>query len=341
MAAARPHREKRSRAAAAVALGLLVACLAPGSGRAEPVRNGFDLAGASVPVEEILPGGPPRDGIPALEAPPVLSAAEADWPPETLVLGFAASGEARAYPVPLLDWHELVNDTVGGRPVLISWCPLCGSGMVFDRKVSSGSDRHFGVSGLLFRSDVLMYDRETGSLWSQISSQAISGPSRGQRLVLLRSRIESLAAWRQRHPSTTVLARATGHDRDYERSPYRGYATSPKLMFPLEVDARYHPKMPTVGLRLVDGAARAYPAVELVNAGGFAEERFEGRSVRIVYDDRAQVFDVEAPADVEVVESFWFAWAAFHPETSVFRVGLDTKEPGDPGIRPRDLQVTR
>jgi hypothetical protein len=290
------------------------------SAAAEPVRNGFDLAGASVAVAEIQAGGPPRDGIPALDSPDFAPVPEVDWSPEVLVLGFAWKEEARAYPVPLLDWHELVNDRVGGRPVLVSWCPLCGTGMVFDRRVPrDGSERHFGVSGLLYRSDVLMYDRETESLWSQIRSEAVTGPSGGQRLTLLRSKMESLGAWHRRYPHTTVLTRRTGFRRDYDRSPYAGYATSRKLLFGPPADDRYHPKMPTVGLRLPGGDQRAYPASELAAVGGRVEEKLGALSVRVGYDEALQVFEVDAPPEVEVVEGYWFAWVAFHPETSIYQ----------------------
>ncbi|MCP3984550.1 MAG: DUF3179 domain-containing protein [bacterium] len=318
-------------------VALIQALLGTASGvAAEPIRNGFDLAEADVPASEIHAGGPPRDGIPALDQPetgPADSSGEAAWADDVVVLGFEWGGEARAYPLPILDHHELVNDTLGGRPVLISWCPLCGTGMVFDRRVA-GVERHFGVSGLLYQSDVLMYDRETESLWSQISSRAITGMSRGNELTLLRSRMESWGAWRQRHPGTTVLSRRTGHRRDYGRSPYRGYSTSSRLMFPVPSDDRYHPKMPTLGLRIPDTTARGYPAAELVRAGGYVEEELAGEKVRIRYDDVAQVFDVVASERVEVVEGFWFAWAAFHPDASLFRVAPEAGRSGPQPDRP-------
>lgn len=316
--------------------GPLIASLVAAGAAAEPFLNGFDLADATVPASEIHSGGPPRDGIPALDHPEagVADGTEATaWADDVMVLGLSWNGEARAYPVPILDHHELVNDTLGGRPVLISWCPLCGTGMVFDRRVA-GAERHFGVSGLLYQSDVLMYDRETQSLWSQIFSRAISGASRGSELVLLRSRMESWGAWRLRHPGTTILSRRTGHSRDYGRSPYAGYATSSRLMFPAPSDDRYHPKMPTVGLRIPGVLARGYPAAELIRAGGFAEEELDGEKVRIRYDDIAQVFDVEAPERFEVIEGFWFAWAAFHPEASVFRVEPEAGGSGPKSDRP-------
>lgn len=280
-------------------------------------RNGFALEPASIPAEEILAGGPPRDGIPALEHPSVLLAAGADWSDDEPVLGIVVAGEARAYPVALLNWHEIVNDTLGGEPILVSFCPLCGTGLVFDRRVG-GKVRTFGVSGLLYRSDLLMYDRGSESLWSQISAEAVTGPLLGQRLRLLRARMDQWGQWRHDHPETTVLSRETGHRRDYDRSPYAGYADSRKLMFPAPIDRRYHPKMPTLGLRVPGDGSRAYPASELARAGAPVEERFLGHRVRIAYDADRQVFDVEAPPEVEVVEGFWFAWAAFHPETSVY-----------------------
>jgi len=301
---------------------------------AEPVRNGFVLEPSSIPAAEILAGGPPRDGIPALDHPETLPAAEAlpaseaGWADDAVVLGVVVGGEARAYPVAILDWHELVNDTLGGEPILVSYCPLCGTGMVFDRRVG-GKTRRFGVSGLLYRSDLLMYDRESESLWSQISAEAVTGPALGDRLRLLRSQMEEWGRWRSEHPDTTVLSRKTGHRRDYGRSPYGSYATSREVMFPVELDRRYHPKMPTVGLRVPGEGARAYPASELARAGGSVEERFLGRAVEIAYDPERQVFDVTAPADVEVIEGYWFAWAAFHPETAVY-TARSPSEPAAP-----------
>jgi hypothetical protein len=285
--------------------------------RAEPLRNGFDLAGASIPLDEVLHGGPPRDGIPALDHPPHASAAGAPWTDEQLVIGVSRKGQARAYPIAILGWHELVNDTLGEHPVLVSYCPLCGSGIVFDRSIK-GSELDFGVSGLLYRSDLLMYDRQTESLWSQIGARAVSGELVGSRLQLVRSAMMSWGDWRAAHPDTTVLTRETGHARDYDRLPYADHATSSKLAFPVARDPRYHPKELTVGLRGPRGESRAYPAFEVLGAGGRVEEAFAGRPVRISFDRESRTFRVEAPDSIEVVESYWFAWAAFHPDTTVF-----------------------
>jgi len=281
------------------------------------VLNGFVLEPAAIDAKQILPGGPPRDGIPALDDPAHVPASAGGWDDAEVVIGVMAGGEARAYPLAVLVWHELVNDTLGGQEILVSYCPLCGTGMVFDRRVA-GASRRFGVSGLLYRSDLLLYDRETESLWSQISSEAVTGPSRGQRLRLLRARVLPWGEWREAHPETRVLSRETGHARRYGSSPYGDYASSERLLFPVPSDRRYHPKALTLGLRLAGGAARAYPAQELQRAGGEVREHFAGHPVRVAYDPASQAFSVEAPQEVEVVQGYWFAWAAFHPETSVF-----------------------
>lgn len=290
--------------------------LCPGAAVAGEL-NGFALAPASVPASEILRGGPPRDGIPALTDPVAVPADTAPWHDDEVVIGVARGDEARAYPIAILSWHELVNDTLGGEPILVSYCPLCGTGMVFDRRVA-GRTRTFGVSGLLYRSALLLYDRESESLWSQIASEALTGPELGSRLRLLRSELLRWGDWRARHPNTTVLSLDTGHRRNYARSPYGDYSVSEDLYFPAPLDPRYHPKMPTLGVRLADGSARAYPAAELAHAGGEVRERFAGRALHVSYDPEDQTFDIEAPPDVEVIEAYWFAWSAFHPRSTVF-----------------------
>jgi hypothetical protein len=329
----RVPRAARSATGGGIALMVAtLAALAAAELRAEPARilNGFRLQPSAIPEREILRGGPPRDGIPALEDPQVVSAEEAAWGVDQVVIGVAAGGEARAYPLALLTWHELVNDRLGGRPILVSYCPLCGTALVFDRRVD-GQVRRFGVSGLLYRSDLLMFDRETESLWSQISGRAETGPSMGVRLRLQRSRMMRWEQWKQLHPETTILSQETGYSRDYGRSPYGDYASSKRIFFPVPRDARFHPKTPTLGLRIADGVARAYPAPEVRRAGGRVEESFQGHRVVIRLEGEAQHFAVEAPEPIEVIEGFWFAWAAFHPETSVFNADLDDTQPSGEG----------
>ena len=309
-----------ARLVASLALSVwLVATVVPNAGAEVPDRrNGFVLSPVSIAVDEIRSGGPPRDGIPALYEPEVQGVVHAPWSDDERVVGISWEGGARAYPISILVWHELVNDTIEGRPILVSYCPLCGTALVFDRRLAGGV-RRFGVSGLLYRSDLLMYDRETESLWSQISFEAVAGPSMGLRLTPIRSKLVRLGEWKRAHPNTTVLSPDTGHARRYGISPYGDYATSNELLFPVKRDRRYHPKTPTVGLRLPGGAARAYPRDEVEKAGGRVEDRFLGHVVRIEYDADSGSFDVSAPSVLEVVEGYWFAWLAFHPDSEVFK----------------------
>jgi CheY-like chemotaxis protein len=302
-----------------LAVGVVGVAGAERAARAETAleRNGFVLEPSGIPVEEILAGGPPRDGIPALDEPAHLAAESAPWRDDEIVVGVTIGEQSRAYPLAVLVWHELVNDQLGGLPLLVSYCPLCGSAMVFDRRVA-GAARRFGVSGLLYRSDLLMYDRESESLWSQIAARAVAGPALETRLTLLRSSMMQWGRWKRLHPRTTVLSPRTGYSRPYGRSPYGDYAESSQLRFPAPVDRRYHPKTRTLGLRSSDGTARAYPSVELLRAGGSVEERFASHPVSIRFDPKSGEFETQAPEDLEVIESYWFAWSAFHPDTSVF-----------------------
>lgn len=287
--------------------------------------NGFVLTPTSIPIDEVLHGGPQRDGIPALDEPLMEPADTARLDDQEWVIGVTWQGEARAYPLEILVWHELVNDTIAGRPILVSYCPLCGTGLVFDRPAgkpgSPGAEPEadrFGVSGLIYRSDMLMYDRATESLWSQISARSVTGPRTGERLSLIRSEQMRWADWQMLHPASRVMSRETGHRRPYGRSPYGDYALNRKLLFPLDQDRRYHPKMRTLGLRLASGLARAYPSEELLRLGAPLVEDFAGYSIRVSYDPESKRFQVSAPPEVEVLEAYWFAWAAFHPEASTF-----------------------
>lgn len=300
----------------AAAFALLLATAAPAT-----TLNGFDLRGALVPVEAIQRGGPPKDGIPAIDEPRFVPAAQSGLKPDDRVLGLAIRGVARAYPIRILNWHEVVNDRFGERDVVVSYCPLCGTGMAFDGAV--GPKRtSFGVSGLLYNSDVLLYDRATDSLWSQILGQAVAGPLKGCRLAPLPMAHTSWADWRQRHPDTTVLSTDTGHQRDYTRDPYAGYDRVQRLMFDVQHrDDRFPLKEWVLGL-VVDGRAKAYPFSVLeraVGADGELRDRVAGRTLRIRFDRThrsAQAYDADG-TPLPSVMAYWFAWVAFHPRTEV------------------------
>ena len=196
-------------------------------------KNGFDYSEASVPVSQIHWGGVPRDGIPSIERPKFLAAAEAKAVRKSdRVLGVFRNGVAKAYPIRILERHEVVNDQFGADAVVVTYCPLCFSGMSF-LVDSQTTQLTFGVSGLLYNSDVLLYDRQTGSLWSQIMSQAISGPLKGVKLEAVATAHTSWHEWSERHPDTLVLSTDTGYRINYRDYHYRDYKQSRQLMFPV------------------------------------------------------------------------------------------------------------
>ena len=173
---------------------------------AAPVKNGFDLATAEIPPDDILRGGPPRDGIPAVHDPKFVPADAATFlAPDDRVLGLVVDETARAYPVRILDWHEIVNDRIGDTAFAVTYCPLCGSGVVFRANVG-GEQLSFGVSGLLYKSDVLLYDLQTETLWSQLLRRAVSGELRGTRLQSLPVVHTTWRDWKTRHPDSQVLS---------------------------------------------------------------------------------------------------------------------------------------
>ncbi len=293
------------------------------AGWALVLLSGFDTSRHSIPVDEIFAGGPPRDGIPALSQPKFVAAKKAKnfMKDEDRVLGLARNGQVKAYPIKILNWHEIVNDTIGSQAVVVTFCPLCGTGMVFDGKIN-GKSLTFGVSGLLYQSDMLLYDRKTDSLWSQIKGEAVTGPLMGARLKLLSSTQTTWGEWKKKYPETLVLSQKTGHRRDYDRDPYMGYYTSSRLMFEVKNrNKNYHPKERVIGLEL-GGKFKAYPFSELAKAKQPVTDELNGVSLQVIFDKQSQTAVIRDQKGKELpsVVGFWFAWYAFHPDTEVFKV---------------------
>src|SRR5919204_617297 len=176
-----------------------------------------------VPLREFMSGGPGKDGIPALERPRFLRVGEATYlRPQEPVIALTLAGQARAYPLQILVWHEIVNDTVAGVPVAVTFCPLCNTAIAFDRRVGRRT-LSFGTTGNLRNSDLVMYDRQTESWWQQFGGEAIVGRYTGTRLRELPARIVSWSSFRRAHPRASVLTRETGYSRPYGQNPYAGY----------------------------------------------------------------------------------------------------------------------
>jgi hypothetical protein len=234
-------------------------------------------------LEEITWGGVIKDGIPALTNPRLISATAASYlKADDLVFGVAINGDVRAYPLRIMDWHEMFNEVIGGVPVSLAYCTLCGSGILFETSVEGRLQSFvFGSSGFLYRSNKLMYDTVTHSLWNQFTGRPVVGPLTGSGIVL-KTRpvvIASWADWKARHPSTKVLALETGHRRDYSTgAAYGRYFASPELMFPTNVDQSKLKQKDYVFALRSSGAEKAWPL-----------KLFEGGAV---INDRAGVLDL-------------------------------------------------
>jgi hypothetical protein len=284
----------------------------------------FDVSVHAVPIEEILNGGPPKDGIPALNKPKFVSASEADkfLKKHDRVLALDYNGIAKAYPIRILNWHEAVNDDFNGKPVLVTWCPLCLSGIAYDPE-NGGNKLTFGVSGKIYKSNLLMYDHETGSLWSQMLQRAITGPLTGTVLAMLPAEHSTWKHWQAEHPNTLVLSMDTGFKRDYGLDPYREYVEGGRPTFRSSQDSRssrekIRPMEPVLGIDLGQ-IQKAYPFSFLKKKPAEFEDRVGNATLMIHFDKDSKTAYVTAQSG-EVLPSttvYWFAWQDFFPQTQV------------------------
>lgn len=297
-----------------------------------------------IPKDEILSGGPAKDGIPALTDPAVVSADESGLNAADRVIGVEIAGEARAYPLRILNWHEIVNDTLGGQPIAVTYCPLCDSAVVFDREIGD-QVREFGVSGLLYNSNVLMYDRqedpERESLWSQLMFAAVVGPAaeEGLELEMLPAQFTTWEAWSERFPDTTSLSFETGYRRNYGANPYTDYFQSSRLMFPVNppgeeaADLADLPNKEPVIIISIDGALKGYPVSRLKEALASGAktlvDEFQGKEITFTaVDDARETFQVtnEQGNAAPIAFSFWFKFRAAHPQAEIFNVKGENNE---------------
>lgn len=255
-----------SRAGLVVFGSVLVALLCGAARQAPKDRSARELAGwrtntavRSIQLSELVSGGPGKDGIPTIDKPRFVTPAKAkEWiKPNEPVISLVIAGKARAYPLQILIWHEIVNDRVGGVPITVTFCPLCYSAIVFDRRVI-GREHTFGVSGMLRNSDLVMYDRQTETLWQQMTGEAIVGDLTGTTLTQLPAQIISFQQFVDAHKDGRVLSRKTGHRRAYGRNPYTGYddITKKPFLYRGKRDKRLPPMEKVVAV----GAGKQYKA---------------------------------------------------------------------------------
>ena len=349
-----------------------------------------DFSLHSVAYDEIISGGVPRDGIPPLDSPSFAGPDDADaWlGNQEPVISFELNGEAKAYPLQILTWHEIVNDEVGGVPVIVTFCPLCNSAIVFDRRLD-GVVLDFGTSGRLRNSDLIMWDRQTESWWQQLTGEAIIGKLTGHTLEFLPAPIVSWADFKAAHPTGQVLSQETGFGRSYGRNPYAGYdeVGKPPFLFFGDLDGRLLPKERVVAFTL-GGMDVAIPfsalekegvvnysvgdsdiavffkkgttsALDLssirdsrdVGAAAVFDANLDGRKLTFASTDATgDATEMDGFRDSETGSSwnilgqgtagplaganltpvvhanhFWFAWAAFKPDTLIYQ-GADFAE---------------
>ncbi len=333
-----------------------------------------DFSKRSVPYNEIFSGGVPRDGIPPIDEPRFVDVENANgWLEEKEpVIALEIEGEAKAYPLQILTWHEIVNDSLGGVPVAVTFCPLCNSGIVFDRRLD-GEVYDFGVSGNLRNSDLIMWDRQTQSWWQQLTGEAIVGQLTGAQLDILPASIVAWQDFMATYPEGLVLSRDTGHRRSYGANPYVGYddVGSPPFLFFGETDERLLPTERVAAVIVGDDAA-AFP-FSFLEAEGAVQHSLGGEDLVVFFkpgarsaldqrsiadsrevgstgiflrelDGRTLTFSTDGDGYVDqetgtrwnifgqgvegslagerltpVVHAnhFWFAWAAFRPDTEV------------------------
>ncbi|MDA2926914.1 DUF3179 domain-containing protein [Acidobacteria bacterium AH-259-G07] len=220
-----------------------------------------DFSRTAIDVSSLESGGPPRDGIPPIDHPRFVSVQEAsEWIADREpVIFLELNGDVRAYPLQVMTWHEIVNDTVGGFPVAVTFCPLCYSAIAFDRRINE-KVYDFGTSGLLRHSDLVMYDRQTESLWQQLSGEAIVGQMVGHTLEMIPATLIGFGQLKLEHPNAKVLSKETGYRRDYGGNPYAGYDDIRNTPFlyrgPLPKKVRPMEHLVTV---MLNGEPVAYP----------------------------------------------------------------------------------
>jgi hypothetical protein len=346
----------------------------PPAGAADEFKTDFSIH--SVPYAEVLSGGPPKDGIPAIDSPAYVSVTDADtWlKPMEPVVFVEIAGDARAFPLQVLVWHELVNTQVGDTPLVVTFCPLCNTAIAFERTVS-GTVLDFGATGRLRFSNLIMYDRATESWWQQANGRAIAGKFTGTQLNFRPASIIAWADFKSAHPAGKVLSRATGFSRPYGRNPYPGYddITRPPFLFKGPATPGVLPAVARVLGVALGGRAIAYPydalkSARVVNSSVGGQDivvlwqagttsPFSGDQIASgadvgsasaysrVVGGRQLTFRLDGPRIVDAetgsawnglgravdgplagqsltpvvgVDHFWFSWAVFNPDTTVY-----------------------
>ncbi|MDC8451441.1 MAG: DUF3179 domain-containing protein [Candidatus Nitrosotalea sp.] len=310
-----------------------------------------------VPLDEIKDGGPPKDGIPSIDNPKFIHVSEAKFlKDDDLVIGIQLDGQTKAYPLLILVWHEIVNDKVGTTPVAVTYCPLCFTTQVFDRRIN-GTEVEFGTSGKLYNSNLVMYDRYTNSYWSQALGEGITGDLTSYKLEKIPSDLMRWSDWKSLYPNSNVLSTDTGFERSYGADPYGDYYTDPQIIFPVSnEDSRMGPKEMIIGYEDSD-KYKAYKIKDIASSKliddivgkkdimlisfypfdvkGF-DRKISNQTLDFSYAD-GKILDKQTNSEwnfdgvavsgpltgthlqrLTLNPGFWFEWVAFHPQTEIY-----------------------
>jgi hypothetical protein len=291
--------------------------------------NGFQMTNLDIPLTEVFQAGPGKDGIPSLEIPRFANVERTDFLKDgDLVIGVVHNGIAKAYPLHIMNYHEVINDQFGDQNLVVTYSPLTASAAAFSANVD-GKVHTFGVSGLLYNNNLLLYDWETESLWSQMRGEAVAGLDSGKDLENIVTTTSTWAAWKAQHPETKVLSTRTGYKRNYDIDPYVAFGPKTRrLLFPVtRRDKKLPLKEQVLGLNY-EGAARAYPIALLRNTGDKPlKDNLNGLKVTIQYDQAAKSVTVkdESGKKIPAMISYWYAWSSIYPETDVHGWQPDTQ----------------
>jgi cytochrome c biogenesis protein CcdA len=273
-----------------------------------------DFTQADPDLANALSGGPPKDGIPAIDEPTFVPLRAVTRPDTVQAIVLETADEVKVYPYNILTWHEIVNDTVDGTPVAITFCPLCGSAIVFDRTLPDGAVSTFGVSGWLLESNMIMFDRTTETLWQQSTGAALAGTHVGSKLELVPFQLLTLGEVRRTFPNAQVLSEATGHQRDYGRNPYAGYETDNRFVFePSGIDTTLPPKEIMVVLPVEDSVLAA--SWQALRSTGGTTHRIGSTTYTFSVDETGQLTVVDDAGDTyPFYFEMWFSAAVQHGE---------------------------
>ncbi len=236
-----------------------------------------------IPINEVRDGGPGKDGIPALTNPQMISSGQASYlTDDDLILGFAEGGTAKAYPHKILDWHEIINDKIGNTSVSVIYCPLTGTGIGWDR-IINGKETTFGVSGLLYNTNVIPYDRGSDTNWSQLALLAVNGSLAGEKPGVINLIETTWGTWKEMYPNTTVVSTNTGHNRNYQQFPYGDYKTNQNaIFFPVSKRDNRLPAKERVLTLIGNSGAKVYSIENFSNVNRLIADTFEGLDVVVV-----------------------------------------------------------